>query len=86
VERQAEGPPPGHLDAAPLPDPAIITLNGVVASIAATEVLQILTGFAGRESPNCGWIYDGVTGAVERVEKRFRGCSVCVHERAAGDP
>jgi len=68
-----------------LPDPAIITLNGVVVSIATTEVLQVLTGFAGGESPNCGWIYDGVTGVVERVEKRFRGCSVCVKERGVGD-
>ena len=78
---------PGFSASRRLPDPAVITLNGVVVSIAATEVLQILTGFAGLESPNCGWIYDGVTGAVERVEKRFRGgCPVCVRERAAGDP
>lgn len=86
LEDERGGRAPGFSESPRLPDPAVITLNGVVVSIATTEVLQILTGFAGRESPNCGWIYDGVTGEVERVEKRFRGCPVCVRERAAGDP
>jgi molybdopterin/thiamine biosynthesis adenylyltransferase/proteasome lid subunit RPN8/RPN11 len=82
-ERQEKWP--GRLENERVPDPALITLNAVAASIAATEVLQILTGFAGSRSPNCGWIYDGITGTVERVEKRFRGCPACIRERGAGD-
>ena len=85
LEHERGGRAPAYLENPRLPDPAVITLNGVVASIATTEVLQILTGFAGSDSPNCGWIYDGLTGVVERVQKPFRGCAVCVQERGAGD-
>jgi hypothetical protein len=37
--------------------------------VVATEVLQQLTGFAAASSPNCGWIYHGLTGTIERVAK-----------------
>jgi hypothetical protein len=62
-----------------------VTLNGIVASAAATEVLQQLTGFAGPSVPNCGWIYDRLTGTVERVSKAYRGCTACRYERGRGD-
>lgn len=80
------GQAPGYTGPAGIPDPAVVTLNGVVASIAATEVLQLITGFASGAGPNAGWIYDGVTGAVEGVRKRANGCSACLSERAAGQP
>ena len=68
--------PLGYTGAARVPDPAVVTLNGIVASAAATEVLQQLTGFAGASSPNCGWIYDGLAGSLERATKAYRGgCS-----------
>lgn len=85
LERERGGRPPGYAGDPRLPDPAVVTLNGIVASIATTEVLQMVTGFAGARSPNCGWLYDGLTGAVERVEKTFRGCPACCLERGAGD-
>ena len=47
----------------------MVTLNGIVASAAATEVLQLVTGFAGDRAQNCGWIYDGLTGATEPTRK-----------------
>jgi len=62
-----------------------VTLNGIVASTAATEVLQLLTGFAGNNAPNCGWIYDGLTGVTETVRKTYRGCAACRYERGRGD-
>ena len=68
------GQPLGLHRRRPRPDPAVVTLNGIVASAAATEVLQQLTGFAGDSAPNCGWIYDGLTGTVERAIKAYRGC------------
>jgi molybdopterin/thiamine biosynthesis adenylyltransferase len=86
LERERGGRPLGYTGDPRIRNPAVVTLNGIVASIAATEVLQILTGFAGPRSPNCGWLYDGLTGTAERVEKTFRGCPACVHERGAGDP
>lgn len=79
------GQPMGYTGDAHIADPAVVTLNGVVASIAATEVLQLLTGFAGASAPNCGWIYDGLSGRTEQVKKGFRGCSACNSERGLGD-
>jgi molybdopterin/thiamine biosynthesis adenylyltransferase/proteasome lid subunit RPN8/RPN11 len=80
------GQPLGYTGAAGIPDPAVVTLNGIVASAAATEVLQQLTGFAGVSAPNCGWIYDGLTGTIERAAKIYRGCDACKYERGLGDP
>jgi molybdopterin/thiamine biosynthesis adenylyltransferase len=85
LERERGGRPPGYVGDPRLPDPAVVTLNGIVASIATSEALQILTGFAGEHSPNCGWMYDGLTGTVERVTKAFRACPACVAERGMGD-
>lgn len=85
LEAERGGKPLGYTKEVEIPDPAVVTLNGTMASVAATEVLQLATGFAGDSSPNCGWIYDGLTGSVERVVKKFRGCDVCRSERALGD-
>lgn len=82
---ERDGHPMGYSGSARIPDPAVVTLNGIVASMAATEVLQLLTGFAGASAPNCGWIYDGLQGVTERVAKPFRGCPACQAERALGD-
>ena len=82
---ERDGKPMGYTGAARIPDPAVVTLNGIVASIAATEVLQLLTGFAGTDAPNCGWMYDGLRGNTERVIKGFRGCMACNVERGRGD-
>jgi molybdopterin/thiamine biosynthesis adenylyltransferase len=85
LEAERGGKPLGYTKEVEIPDPAVVTLNGIMASVAATEVLQLATGFAGDASPNCGWIYDGLTGSVERVVKDFRACSACRSERALGD-
>jgi molybdopterin/thiamine biosynthesis adenylyltransferase len=82
---ERDGQPLGYTGAARIPHPAVVTLNGIVASAAATEVLQQLTGFAGASAPNCGWIYDGLTGTIERVAKIYRGCDACNYERGLGD-
>jgi hypothetical protein len=79
------GQPLGYTGSARLPDPAVVTLNGIVASAATTEVLQQLTGFAGPSAPNCGWIYDGLSGTIERVTKPYRACDACSYERGRGD-
>jgi hypothetical protein len=84
LEAERGGKPLGYTGEADIPNPAVVTLNGIVASIAATEVLQQCTGFA-PDSPNCGWIYDGLAGTVEKVTKEFRGCPACRAERGRGD-
>jgi hypothetical protein len=63
-----------------------VTLNGTVASAAATEVLQLVTGFAGDHTPNCGWLYDGLAGITEPVRKDTRAWAACQYERGLGDP
>ena len=85
LKAERDGKPLGYTGAARVPDPAVVTLNGIVASTAATEVLQLLTGFAGVTSPNSGWIYDGLTGLMERTAKPYRGCEACSYERGRGD-
>ena len=84
LRAERDGKPAGYTGAAKIPDPAVVTLNGIVASAAATEVLQLLTGFAGNYAPNCGWIYDGLTGVTETVRKTYRGCAACQYERGRG--
>jgi molybdopterin/thiamine biosynthesis adenylyltransferase/proteasome lid subunit RPN8/RPN11 len=84
LARERGGLALGYTGPVRLPDPAVVTLNGIVASIATTEVLQLLTGFAGAEAPNCGWVYDGLLGTAERVDKPVHGCPACLTERGAG--
>lgn len=65
-----------------IPDPAVVMLNGIVASVAATEVQQVITGFAVGAGPNRGWMYDALNGDIEKVEKPYRPYSACqFHER-----
>jgi hypothetical protein len=86
LEAERGGRPPGYAGDPALPDPAVVTLNGLVASLAATEVLQLVTGFGGTHAPNCGWIYDGLAGTVERAAKRYSAERPCEHDRGRGDP
>jgi len=86
LEAERGGRPPGYAGDPTVPDPAVVTLNGVVASLAATEVLQLVTGFAGAYAPNCGWIYDGLAGSVEQAAKRYSSGRPCEHDRGRGDP
>jgi hypothetical protein len=79
------GQPMGYAGSPRIPDPAVVTLNGIVATVAATEVLQLVTGFASTSAPNCGWTYDGLQGVTERTVKEFRACFACKAERALGD-
>lgn len=85
LEDERGGRPIGYASDLHLPDPAVVTLNGVIASLAATEVLQLVTGFAGPTSPNCGWIFDGVIGSVEPVRKLYVVDAKCEWERGWGD-
>jgi molybdopterin/thiamine biosynthesis adenylyltransferase len=85
LERERSGRPTGYAGDATLPDPAVVTLNGVVASLAATEVLQLVTSFAGPHGSNCGWIFDGLTGATETAGKTYVPNRPCEHDRGRGD-
>lgn len=65
----------------------VVSLNGVLASQAVTEVLHIITGFsAGRNIPNA-LQFDGVKGTLYPVLlRRIAKCPVCDNELGKGDP
>lgn len=67
------------------PSPAVISLNGVVASLAVTEFLQLVTDFARRQGERVYWLYDGLKGVVRRVSMgRGLACSTCRRFLAVG--
>lgn len=49
------------------PSPAVISLNGVVASLAVTEFLQLVTNFARRQAERVYWMYDRLKGVVRHI-------------------
>jgi len=68
------------------PAPSVITLNGVVASIATTEFLNLITGCLGRPHGKIYHVYDGRKGIVRNVQMRpITGCQLCKDVKALGD-
>ncbi len=66
--------------------PSVVTLNGVVASLACTEAMMILTGL---RDPNRQLTYRGDLGGVSRNTTTGNpDCAFCAHwrERRAGVP
>lgn len=76
----------GYVDQADIPDPSVITLNGVVSSLAATEVLDLVVGFRDQECTGGQIVYYGHKAVVETADgSGSERCSVCAAVRAAGD-
>lgn len=68
-------------------DPSVISLNGVLASLAVTEFINLVLGCFERNGGPTYQVYDGVRGMVRLVElKAIRNCGgVCEEVRAQGD-
>lgn len=64
----------------------VISMNGILASQAMTEVLQLVTGFAGVTGDAVIKKYDGVRGTLEEVHIGQRMCERCRSTIDAGDP
>ncbi len=65
----------------------VVSLNGVLGSQAATEVLQLLTAFGERPGDSRLLKMNGVHGTLEKWAIRPRStCDRCKHDLAAGDP
>ncbi|MBK8229366.1 MAG: ThiF family adenylyltransferase [Candidatus Eisenbacteria bacterium] len=65
----------------------VVSLNGVLASQATTEVLRLLTGFAEVERGTRRLSFNGVSGSLEHWSlERSAACSHCENELAAGSP
>lgn len=64
----------------------VASMNGVLASAAVTEVLQLLTGFAPVSSEMTIKKYNGLTGTLEEwIVKPASNCHVCHGSLAGGD-
>jgi molybdopterin/thiamine biosynthesis adenylyltransferase len=67
----------------------VVSMNGLLASAAATEVLQLLTGFRGDEDDPEMVIrkYDGIEGTLVKWHvKKKTDCELCGGTLGAGDP
>jgi molybdopterin/thiamine biosynthesis adenylyltransferase len=58
-----------------MPDPSVISLNGVIASLAVTEFLMLVTGL---RTPNRRVTYKGMRGVFrESIDQKKDNCVVC---------
>ena len=85
TETEGRGRPylitPDNLDA------FVLSFNGVLASQAVTEVLQVLIGFAPEEALSVYKKYDGLTGKLcPWIVKKNPDCPKCKSLLGAGDP
>ena len=66
--------------------PSVVSLNGVIASIAVNELLDHVTGYSGElpELPR-SYVYDGRRGFVRAVQESATPCGVCTLVYAAAD-
>ena len=68
----------GYVIGADVPQPAVISFNTTVAGAAVTELLRMVTSFAGTEDPPDRLSFSFSTGNVRRVTLARRAdCSIC---------
>lgn len=65
--------------------PQVVSFNGLLASAAVTEVLQLICGFAVRSQGSVEWHYDPVVGELRRIGLPSNRCSECVWYGMKGD-
>jgi hypothetical protein len=83
---QRESEESGYVSGQQVPNPSVISLNGVVASLAVTEFLDLLTGFERRKDPLTYQVYDILKGVVWREKLApTTSCSLCREVKALGD-
>jgi molybdopterin-synthase adenylyltransferase len=68
----------GYISGIDEPAPAVVSLNGVVASLGVTELLARATGFAGGEARATMLLYRVADGVVRRIRPEAKaGCPTC---------
>lgn len=64
----------------------VVSFNGVLASQAASDALQLVTGFAPPDTDDFIRKFDGVEGTLTKwIVKRRPNCTACSDTLAAGD-
>lgn len=67
----------GYVTDLDVEQPAVVSLNGVIASLGVTEMLRRVTGLGGAEAGADLLLYRLVDGSVRRVAKPDRTCPTC---------
>ncbi len=76
----------GYVPDVDVPEPAVVSINGVVASLAVTEFLDRVTGFRGVGDPPGMLLYRLLDGTVRRASVQGRSCPACAGvTRGAGE-
>ena len=82
----AETTDQGYVSGMNVPNPSVISLNGVAASLGVTEFLNLLTGFERRKRPSTYQIYDILSGTIWRESMQApEKCGVCDEVKGLGD-
>lgn len=78
--------PNGYITGSKHQAASVIPFNGVIASLAVAEFLNLITGYLSNVRERSFQVYDGIKGIVRRVSLTpQRKCGVCDEVRAAGD-
>jgi molybdopterin/thiamine biosynthesis adenylyltransferase len=87
AKEQHERPPGYDRNPDALGDPQVVSMNGVLASEAANNVLDLITGYANGTRGAAWWLYDGRAGELHRADlpPHRANCPACA-EQALGDP
>jgi molybdopterin-synthase adenylyltransferase len=71
----------GYIEGADEPQPSVVTFNATLAAAAVTELLRMVTGFAGRDERFDRINFDFARGTATRARGRSRpGCRFCSSE------
>ena len=82
----AETSDQGYVSGMNITNPSVISLDGVVASLAVTEFVNLLTGFERRKQPSTYQVYDVLQGAIWRESMEApEKCGVCGEVKGLGD-
>jgi molybdopterin/thiamine biosynthesis adenylyltransferase len=83
---QRESEQVGYISGQNIPNPSVISLNGVVASLAVTEFISLLTDFERRKEKWTYQVYDILKGEIRREKMDYvYPCGICKEVKALGD-
>lgn len=86
AELRAEYVGRGYVTDMNVEQPAVVSINGVIASLGVTEMLRRVTGLAGDHEPAAMLLYRLADGTVRRVGRLSSGCVACAgHTTGLGE-
>lgn len=82
----AEIAPAPYVRGVEVPAPSVVSLNGVIASLAVNQILDYVTGFTNLdETLPRSLVFDGRRSVVRSVAETVKPCGVCDLVRGAAD-